>query len=77
MKLALPVLLAAILALPHSLVAQKPPKPQSRPAKPNLVLVMVDDMGLGDTSAYKGIRLGENAKPIGKTLGKERRTFLG
>ena len=68
MKLALLVFGAVIWALPHYLVAQKAPKPHPRPAKPNLVLVMVDDMGLGDTSAYKGIRLGENAKPIGKTL---------
>ena len=68
MKLALPVLLAAVWPLPHCLGAQKALKPHSRPAKPNLVLVMVDDMGLGDTSAYKGIRLSENAKPIGKTL---------
>ena len=68
MKLALLVFWAVIWALPHYLVAQKAPKPQPRPAKPNLVLVMVDDMGLGDTSAYKGVRLAENAKPIGKTL---------
>ena len=30
--------------------------------------MMADDMGLGDTSAYKGIRLAEKANPIGKTL---------
>ena len=39
-----------------------------RPAKPNILLVMVDDMGIGDTSAYLGKRLMPNAEPIQKTL---------
>lgn len=39
-----------------------------RPAKPNIVIMMADDMGLGDTSAYLGISLGANAEPIARTL---------
>ena len=39
-----------------------------RPAKPNIILMMADDMGLGDTSAYLGKTLGPNAKPITRTL---------
>ena len=38
-----------------------------RPAKPNIVLMMADDMGIGDTSAYVGVRLGAKAKPIALT----------
>ena len=40
----------------------------NRPAKPNIILMMADDMGLGDTSAYLGVRLMENAPPVAKTL---------
>ena len=36
--------------------------------KPNIVLFMADDMGLGDTSAYHNVSLIPGAKPIGKTL---------
>jgi arylsulfatase A len=36
--------------------------------KPNIVLFMADDMGIGDTSAYKGITLIHGTKPIDKTL---------
>ena len=36
--------------------------------KPNIVLFMADDMGIGDTSAYQYVRLMSRAKPIGKTL---------
>lgn len=39
-----------------------------RPAKPNIVIMMADDMGLGDTSAYLGKSLGPNAEPISRTL---------
>ena len=39
-----------------------------RPAKPNVIIMMADDMGIGDTSAYLGVRLAPNAEPIAKTL---------
>ncbi len=39
-----------------------------RPPKPNIIIMMADDMGLGDTSAYLGLRLGPNSPPIEKTL---------
>jgi len=39
-----------------------------RPSKPNIIIMMADDMGIGDTSAYRGVRLMENAEPIEKTL---------
>ena len=39
-----------------------------RPPKPNILLMMVDDMGIGDTSAYLGKRLMKSAEPIEKTL---------
>ncbi len=39
-----------------------------RPATPNIIIMMADDMGLGDTSAYLGKSLGPNVEPIGRTL---------
>ena len=39
-----------------------------RPSKPNIIIMMADDMGLGDTSAYLGVRLMPNAPPVAKTL---------
>jgi len=39
-----------------------------RPAKPNIVIMMADDMGLGDTSVYLGKSLGGNSAPIARTL---------
>ena len=39
-----------------------------RPSKPNIIIMMADDMGIGDTSAYLGIRLSPKAPPIEKTL---------
>ncbi len=39
-----------------------------RPSKPNILIFMADDMGIGDTSAYLGTRLMENSEPIEKTL---------
>ncbi|MBP51612.1 MAG: hypothetical protein CMI27_00535 [Opitutae bacterium] len=36
--------------------------------KPNIILFMADDMGIGDTSAYLGIKLVPGAKTISKTL---------
>lgn len=39
-----------------------------RPAKPNIIIMMADDMGIGDTSAYLNVRLNPNATPIARTL---------
>jgi arylsulfatase A-like enzyme len=39
-----------------------------RPAKPNIIIMMADDMGLGDTSAYLGVSLSHNTPPIQRTL---------
>lgn len=39
-----------------------------RPAKPNVIIMMADDMGIGDTSAYLGVRLSPDAAPIERTL---------
>jgi arylsulfatase A-like enzyme len=39
-----------------------------RPSKPNIIIMMADDMGIGDTSAYLGVRLSPNAPPIQRTL---------
>jgi arylsulfatase A-like enzyme len=39
-----------------------------RPAKPNIILMMADDMGIGDTSVYLGVKLSPNAPPIARTL---------
>jgi arylsulfatase A len=41
---------------------------ETRPAKPNIIIMMADDMGLGDTSAYLDVRLSPDSKPITKTL---------
>jgi arylsulfatase A-like enzyme len=68
MKLAFPVLLATVWALSPAFSLQRTLGQASRPAKPHILVMMADDMGLGDTSAYKGIRLVEKANPIGKTL---------
>jgi len=40
----------------------------ARPAKPNIIIMMADDMGIGDTSAYLGVRLSPDAAPIERTL---------
>ncbi len=39
-----------------------------RPAKPNIIIMVADDMGIGDTSAYLGVRLSPDAAPIERTL---------
>ncbi|MEO2032309.1 MAG: sulfatase-like hydrolase/transferase, partial [Planctomycetaceae bacterium] len=39
-----------------------------RPSKPNIIIMMADDMGIGDTSAYLGVRLSPNAPAIKRTL---------
>lgn len=56
-------LLVILLGLASVCMGDEP-----RPANPNIVIMMADDMGLGDTSAYLGKSLGPNAKPIAKTL---------
>ncbi len=40
----------------------------SRPAKPNILIMMADDMGIGDTSAYLNVRLSPTSPPVRKTL---------
>lgn len=39
-----------------------------RPSKPNIIIMMADDMGIGDTSAYLGVRLNPDSPPIQRTL---------
>ena len=43
-------------------------KNRTRPTKPNILLMMADDMGIGDTSAYLNVRLSPESPPITKTL---------
>jgi arylsulfatase A-like enzyme len=57
-------LLIFIVALNITLLATT----ADRPSKPNIIIMMADDMGLGDTSAYLGVRLMPNAPPVAKTL---------
>ena len=40
----------------------------AQPKKPNILIFMADDMGIGDTSAYLGIHLMPSTKAIAKTL---------
>lgn len=40
----------------------------AQPKKPNILIFMADDMGIGDTSAYLGIHLMPSTKAIVKTL---------
>ncbi|TWU40583.1 sulfatase-like hydrolase/transferase [Novipirellula artificiosorum] len=63
---ALPLILLAILV---SSVAETRAQPSpSRPSKPNIIIMMADDMGIGDTSAYLGVRLSPSAPPNERTL---------
>ena len=54
------IILGGIGAVPEAMA--------SRPAKPNIIIMMADDMGIGDTSIYLGVRLSPNTPPIEKTL---------
>ena len=40
----------------------------TRPTKPNILIMMADDMGIGDTSAYLNLQLSPESPPITKTL---------
>ena len=50
-----------------SLAAEKT-ETANRPAKPNILLMMADDMGIGDTSAYLNVRLSPTSPAVKKTL---------
>ena len=39
-------------------------KDRTRPTKPNILLMMADDMGIGDTSAYLNVRLSPKSPPV-------------
>ena len=39
----------------------------ARPALPNIILMMADDMGIGDTDVYLGVRMGAKSRPIAVT----------
>ena len=36
----------------------------TRPTKPNILIMMADDMGIGDTSAYLNVRLSPASPPV-------------
>ncbi len=40
----------------------------AQPEKPNVVLFISDDMGIGDTSAYLGVKLMPDTEAIARTL---------
>ena len=40
----------------------------TRPTKPNILIMMADDMGIGDTSAYLNVRVSPASPPVAKTL---------
>ena len=65
MKTPLPILLAILALSAAETLAQQT---HLRPSKPNIIIMMADDMGIGDTSAYLGVRLSPNAPPIERTL---------
>ena len=39
----------------------------ARPSLPNIILMMADDMGIGDTDVYLGVRMGAKSRPIAVT----------
>ena len=39
----------------------------ARPALPNIILMMADDMGIGDTDVYLGVSMGAKSRPIAVT----------
>ena len=40
----------------------------TRPMTPNILIMMADDMGIGDTSAYLNVQLSPGSPPVEKTL---------
>lgn len=65
MKTPLPILLAILASTNAETRAQQA---HLRPSKPNIIIMMADDMGIGDTSAYLGVRLTPSGPPIERTL---------
>ncbi len=61
------ILLAYFIQLPIFLTLRGAEN-GARPAKPNIIIMMADDMGIGDTSAYLGIALSPESRPIQRTL---------
>ena len=59
------ILLSVLISTAAASRAQESPV---RPSKPNIIIMMADDMGIGDTSAYLGVRLNPTAPPIERTL---------
>ena len=59
------ILLAILISSAAETRAQQSP---ARPSKLNIIIMMADDMGIGDTSASLGVRLSPNAPPIVRTL---------
>ena len=47
----------------------------TRPRKPNVLIMMADDMGIGDTSAYLNVRLSPKSPPVGNTTHTEPETI--
>ncbi|MEO1991586.1 MAG: arylsulfatase [Pirellulales bacterium] len=56
-------LLVLLWITPHREALANQPRPL-----PNIIIMLADDMGIGDTSAYHGVSLGATSPPIGRTL---------